>query len=75
MRDTLDNYRADPIYDLACEAGFRYIPAEGMGWTGDCNNLEFFAELIVRECARKLENDGMVEAAIELKQHFGILEK
>jgi len=31
-----------------------------------------FAELIVRECAQKLENDGMVEVAMEIKQHFGV---
>ena len=31
-----------------------------------------FAELIVRECCQKLENDGMVEVAMELKQHFGV---
>jgi hypothetical protein len=30
-----------------------------------------FAELILNECARKLEVNGMVEVAIELKQHFG----
>jgi len=28
--------------------------------------------LIVRECCQKLENDGMVEVAMELKQHFGV---
>lgn len=32
------------------------------------------AELIVQECCQKLENDGMVETAIELKWHFGIKE-
>ena len=31
-----------------------------------------FAELIVRECCQKLEDDGMVEVAIEMKQHFGV---
>ena len=30
------------------------------------------AELIVREFCQKLENDGMVEVAIEMKQHFGV---
>jgi hypothetical protein len=35
-------------------------------------DLEKFAELIVRECCQKLENDGMVEVAMELKQHFGV---
>ena len=38
------------------------------------NNIEKFAELIVRECCQKLENDGMVEIAIEMKQHFGVEE-
>lgn len=33
-----------------------------------------FAELIVKECCQKLENDGCVEIAIELKQHFGVKE-
>lgn len=33
-----------------------------------------FAELIVRECCQKLENDGMVEVAMEMKQHFGVKE-
>lgn len=33
---------------------------------------EMFAELIVKECAQKLENDGMVEVAMEIKQHFGV---
>ena len=36
--------------------------------------LAKFAELIVRECCQKLENDGMVEVAIEMKQHFGVEE-
>ena len=34
--------------------------------------LEKYAELIVRECCQKLEDDGMVEIAMEMKQHFGI---
>jgi len=33
---------------------------------------EKFAELIVGECCQKLEDDGMVEVAIEMKQHFGL---
>ena len=33
-----------------------------------------FAELIVRECCQKLENDGMVEVAMEMKEHFGVEE-
>ena len=35
---------------------------------------EKFAELIVRECCQKLENYGMVEVAMEMKQHFGVEE-
>ena len=27
---------------------------------------------VVKECCQKLEDDGMVEVAIELKQHFGV---
>jgi hypothetical protein len=38
------------------------------------SNLVEFAELIVRECCQKLENDGMVEVAMELKEHFGVEE-
>ena len=30
------------------------------------------AKLIVRECAQKLEDDGMVEVAMEIKEHFGV---
>lgn len=33
-----------------------------------------FAELIINECASKLEADGIVEVAIELKEHFGVEE-
>lgn len=36
--------------------------------------LEKYAELIVKECCQKLEDDGMVEVAIEMKQYFGIEE-
>ena len=31
-----------------------------------------FAELIIRECCKKLEDDGMVEVAMEIKGHFGV---
>jgi hypothetical protein len=34
--------------------------------------VEKFAELIVRDVCQKLENDGMVEVAMEMKQHFGV---
>lgn len=33
--------------------------------------IEKFAKLIITECVQKLEDDGMVEIAIELKHHFG----
>jgi hypothetical protein len=29
-------------------------------------------EMAVLECAQKLENDGMVEIAMEVKQQFGV---
>ena len=43
-------------------------------WNHQTNHLDTkkFAELIVKECAQKLENDGMVEVAMEIKDHFGI---
>ena len=49
-----------------------YDPEKGdiHGYTFD--QMREFAELIVNECCQKLENDGMVEAAIELKWHFGM---
>jgi hypothetical protein len=37
-------------------------------------DIEKFAELIVRECCQKLEDDGMVEVAMEIKEHFGVEE-
>lgn len=36
------------------------------------DNAGKFAELIIKECASKLETDGMVEIAMELKEHFGV---
>lgn len=36
------------------------------------DHIHMFAELIVKECAGKLEDDGMVEVAMEIKQHFGV---
>lgn len=44
----------------------------GDSWEEQTAFLEKFAELIVRECCQKLEDDGMVEIAIEMKQHFGV---
>jgi len=39
---------------------------------GGYTDLEKFAKLIVKECCQKLEDDGMVEVAMEMKQHFGV---
>jgi hypothetical protein len=40
----------------------------------DYNNVweHKFAELIIKACCQKLENDGMVEVAMEIKEHFGV---
>jgi len=55
------------IKQLAHEAGLPTYNPEGIP-----TKLEKFAELIVKECCQKLEDDGMVEVAIEMKQHFGV---
>lgn len=54
------------FFQLALETGGSHYPGVG----GEL--LEKFGKAVVRECCQKLENDGMVEVAIELKQHFGI---
>ena len=38
----------------------------------DREAIQKFAELIVKECAQKLEDDGMVEVAMEIKEYFGV---
>jgi hypothetical protein len=47
-------------------------------WDKRLDGLHFdqekFAKLIVKECCQKLEDDGMVEVAMEMKQHFGVEE-
>ena len=62
---------------------FQRIAIETDAWCdqnffGNMNYNRFweqkFAELIVLECCQKLENDGMVEVAMEMKQHFGVEE-
>lgn len=55
------------IQELAEQAGLEYN-FDPMLWL----KYEKFAELIVRECCQKLENDGMVEVAMEMKEHFGV---
>ena len=63
------------ILELMTKAGFdveklRMYPG---GWPReDLLVLQDFAELIVRECAQKLEDDGMVEVAMEIKEYFGV---
>ena len=42
-------------------------------WGGE-RSAELFAKLIVQECCQKLEDDGMVEVAMEIKEHFGVKE-
>lgn len=55
------------IKELATEVG---ISVEYLSNTKQIVLLEKFAELIVKECCQKLENDGMVEVAMEMKEHF-----
>lgn len=52
-----------------------YMPVDYKGHELEvAEHIEKFAELIVRECCQKLENDGMVEVAMEMKEHFGVKE-
>ena len=53
---------------------YNKVFAESMNMRWNIEDAEKFAELIVFECCQKLENDGMVEVAMELKQHFGVEE-
>ena len=62
IKDPNDKFEA-----LAAEANFNVYHSDI--WRGTARR---FAELIVRECCQKLENDGMVELAMEMKQHFGV---
>ena len=72
------NDKSQRIYNLAKEAGL--IEFEPLSWNPDAQapnpesvvKARKFAELIIRECCQKLETDGMVEVAMELKEHFGI---
>lgn len=61
------------IKELWSQAGGHYNKGNQHTWPQyTIDNPENFAELIVRECCQKLEDDGMVEVAIEMKQHFGL---
>jgi hypothetical protein len=51
----------------------KYDASTGMFET-DRRALYDLVELTVRECCQKLENDGMVEVAMEMKEHFGVEE-
>lgn len=59
------------IQEFMLEAG-RTIPGDKYI---DADFCDKFAEMIVRECCSKLENDGMVEVAMEMKQHFGMVKQ
>ena len=60
------------IRQLAYKAGLHNHLWLDISDSDDVLDTVKFAELIIRECAQKLENDGMVEVAMEIKQHFGI---
>ena len=77
------------IRELAEQAGFQYIKDEGIGWAGNYNaSLPKFAELIVRECANVIADDGLAKdcgtfimdsyakgmrySAHLIKEHFGV---
>lgn len=70
--------KSQKIYNLAKEAGL--IEFEPLSWNPDVQapnpesvaKASRFAELILRECCQKLETDGMVEVAMEIKENFGI---
>lgn len=67
------------IKELAEKAGFPFWGNELWGpgpnhidWSGIYHKeFETFCKLMVDRCAEKLENDGMVEVAMEIKQLFG----
>ena len=71
------------IRELAVQAGEEAVKSVPFFRTGRCQIPSWvnvfievrdkkFAELLIRECCQKLENDGMVEVAMELKEHFGV---
>jgi hypothetical protein len=57
------------IKQLAHEAGLPTYNPEGIP-----TKLEKFAELIVRECIDTARNAKSLEAAVMIKQHFGVSE-
>ena len=63
------------IKEIAKQAGLK-VNADGEigpAFFGSVNDgYREFAKLVVQECARKLEEDGMVEVAMEIKEYFGV---
>ncbi len=63
------------IQKLAEKAGFQYIKDERIGWAGNYNSsLPKFAELIVRECANRIDywESRQGEHSDDLLKHFGV---
>lgn len=66
--------RNERIKELMIQSGAYDHYEINEGVNGDELPMIRFAELIVKECCQKLESDGMVEVAMEMKQHFGVEE-
>lgn len=63
------NKRIKELHNLACRIDMEQHPDA----IPDGERIQQkFAELIMKEVCQKLEDDGMVEIAMELKQHFGV---
>ena len=67
------------IKELARQAGFQYIKDEGIGWAGNhSSSLPKFAELIVKECAKELDDRTVyvrgVRAGTWIKNYMGLEE-
>ena len=58
------------IKELAEQAGYKSLSPPTFADELNEIFMQKFAELIVKECCQKLENDGMVEVAMEMKEHF-----
>ena len=66
------NERIQELWDKAAKSIAAYPSGQNNSWETQVNFIDKFAQLIVQECCQKLEDDGMVEVAMEMKQHFGI---
>jgi hypothetical protein len=66
------NERIQELWDKAAKSIAAYPSGQNNSWETQVNFIDKFAQLIVQECCQKLENDGMVEVAMEMKQHFGV---